>query len=67
MWADKSVAKIVIYIKLHNTGLTFLFLRIITLTKSVDMTMLTFFFFIFFSLNSYCEKKKKFKLTFKVG
>lgn len=34
---------------------TFLFLRKITLTKSVDTTMLTFFFFMFFNLNSYCE------------
>lgn len=43
----------------HFTGLTFLFLRRITLMQSVDTTMLTFFFFIFFSLNSYCEGEKK--------
>lgn len=35
-------------------GLTFLFLRRMTLMESVDTTMLTFFFFMFFSLNSYC-------------
>ena len=39
--------------------LTFFFLRRITLTQSVDTTMLTFFFFMFFSLNSYCGKKGK--------
>lgn len=44
IWSNKMVSK----------GLTFFFLRKITLTKSVDTTMLTFFFFIFFSLNSYC-------------
>lgn len=36
-------------------GLTFLFLCRMTLMESVDTTMLTFFFFMFFSLNSYCE------------
>lgn len=35
-------------------GLTFLFVRRTTLMESVDTTMLTFFFLMFFSLNSYC-------------
>lgn len=37
-----------------SEGLTFLFLRRTTLMASVDTTMFTFFFFMFFSLNSYC-------------
>lgn len=51
--------------KAHFTGLTFFFLCRITLMQSVDTTILTFFFFIFFSLNSYCEGK--ITLKFKVG
>lgn len=68
--SDKGVfhkTKDIIPIKSHFTGLTFFLLRKITLTLSVDTTMLTFFFFIFFSLNSYCKGKMMFKLTFKVG
>ena len=45
-----------IQMKSQVTGLTFLFLRKITLMASVDTTMLTFFFLIFFSLNSYCKE-----------
>lgn len=39
--------------------LTFFFFLRLTLTPSTDTTMLTFFFLMFFTLNSYCEKTKK--------
>lgn len=37
---------------------TFFFLRSSTLTQSVETRMFTFFFLMFFSLNSYCGEKK---------
>lgn len=41
------------------TALTLRFLRRITLIESVEITILTFFFLMFFSLNSYCAQRKK--------
>ena len=49
-----------------NYKLQTFFLRRITFTLSVDTTMLTFFFFIFFSLNSYWGGRMILSLTFQV-
>lgn len=40
-----------------KTSLTFFFFLKLTFTPSTDTTMLTFFFLMFFTLNSYCKEK----------
>lgn len=40
-----------------KTALTFFFFLRLTFTPSTDTTMLTFFFLMFFTLNSYCREK----------
>lgn len=40
-----------------KTSLTFFFFLRLTFTPSTDTTMLTFFFLMFFTLNSYCREK----------
>lgn len=52
---QKSLFRVLLREHRRLEALTFLFLRRTTLMESVDTTMLTFFFLMFFSLNSYCE------------
>lgn len=46
------------------TAPTLRFLRRITLMESVEITILTFFFLMFFSLNSYCQREEKNQMQF---
>lgn len=63
---DSSFPRLKYSFKKKKRSLTFFFFLKITFTPSTDTTMWTFFFLMFFTLNSYCTEKTENRVVLKL-